>query len=160
MFILIFLMVVLDQLTKYLAINYFKNESIKIIDNFLYLTYVENKGAAWGIFQDATIILTVISIVVSVLLIYYLLKNRKNLDSFVAFLIAMIISGAIGNLIDRVLLGYVIDFIYSPLWNMYSFPVFNFADMYISLSIIALIFIMLFTDKLDENNKKVEKNDN
>lgn len=160
MFILIFLMVVLDQLTKYLAINYFKNGSIKIIDNFLYLTYVENKGAAWGIFQDATIILTVISIVVSVLLIYYLLKNRKNLDSFVAFLIAMIISGAIGNLIDRVLLGYVIDFIYSPLWNIYSFPVFNFADMYISLSIIALIFIMLFTDKLDENNKKVEKNDN
>ena len=148
MYIIIFLIAVaLDQFTKYLAVEQLKHApTIKVIDNWLHLTYLENSGAAWGIFQNATMIFVVLTFIIVAGILFYLLKNSNNIDSFIKLSLVMIIAGAIGNLIDRLRLGYVVDFIFSPLGGIYNFPVFNFADMYVSISAIFLIVYLFFTD--------------
>lgn len=146
MYIILFLVLVaLDQYTKYLAYTYlYNNPSINIIDNWLKLTYVENSGAAWGMFQNATIFFVIITIIIVFGILYYLLTERNNIDNFIKLNLVIILSGAIGNFIDRLRLGYVIDFISSDLGGIYSFPVFNFADMYISIGAFSLIIYILF----------------
>lgn len=146
MYIILFLVLVaLDQYTKYLAYTYlYNNPSINIIDNWLKLTYVENSGAAWGMFQNATIFFVIITIIIVFGILYYLLTERNNIDNFIKLNLVIILSGAIGNFIDRLRLGYVIDFISSDLGGIYSFPVFNFADMYISIGAFLLIIYILF----------------
>lgn len=146
--IIFFIAIFLDQITKLLAIQYLKGQSqIKLIDNWLHLTYLENSGAAWGMFQNATLFFIIITIFICFFISWYLLKNSNNIDIYFKLPLVMIMAGAIGNLIDRLRLEYVVDFIFTPLGGLYNFPVFNFADMYISVSAIFLIFYMLFTDK-------------
>lgn len=156
MYILIVLIgIILDQVTKYWAFVVLKGgRSIEVIDKFLYFTYSENSGAAWGMFKNATLFFTIVTIPVVIGIIWYMLKNRNNIDMFVKLPLAMIISGAIGNLIDRIRLGYVIDFIFSPLGGLYDFPIFNLADMYISVATIMLIVYILFFEGKDEITKQ------
>lgn len=140
-------LLVLDQFTKYLAVTHLKNKpSITLIENWLNLTYVENSGAAFGMFQNATIFFAVITIIVVFGILYYLLREVNNNDIFLNLTLVIIMAGAIGNLIDRLRLGFVIDFIHSPLGGIYNFPVFNFADMYITISAILIIIYTLFIE--------------
>lgn len=140
-------LLVLDQFTKYLAVTHLKNKpSITLIENWLNLTYVENSGAAFGMFQNATIFFAVITILVVFGILYYLLREVNNNDIFLNLTLVIIMAGAIGNLIDRLRLGFVIDFIHSPLGGIYNFPVFNFADMYITISAILIIIYTLFIE--------------
>lgn len=150
MYIIIFIIAIfLDQITKLWAISNLRNQDdVILIKNWLHLHYLENSGAAWGIFQDATIIFSFLTIVICFGIMYYLLKNSNNIGGLIKLPLVMIMAGAIGNLIDRIRLGYVIDFIFTPLGGLYNFPVFNFADVYVSISAIFLmIYIYFFEGK-------------
>lgn len=149
MYITLFLIaIILDQITKILAINHLKDSnSIVLVKNWLNLTYLENSGAAWGMFQDATLIFAILTIIICFGISYYLIKNNNSLDIYMKLPLVMIMAGAVGNLIDRLRLGYVVDFIFTPLGGLYNFPVFNFADIYVSVSAIFLMIYVLITDK-------------
>lgn len=149
MYIIIFtIAVALDQITKLLAIKYLKDApTIKLIDNWLHLTYLENSGAAWGIFQSATLFFSVITIIICFAICWYLLKNSNNIDMLIKLPLVMIMAGAVGNLIDRLRLGYVVDFIFTPLGGLYNFPVFNFADIFVSVSAIFLAVYLFFNEE-------------
>ena len=144
LFILIF--VVIDQIIKSTVVNNIAlNQVIVLIRNFFNLTYVRNYGAGFSILQNATVFLSLISIVACVVLFYYLIKtDKKDLVSKISYL--LIISGAIGNLIDRLKLGYVIDFLDFKIFG-YDFPVFNIADCYITIGCFILIIKVLLESK-------------
>ena len=136
--LLVFGLVFIDQISKLLVVNYLNNEII-LINNFFSLEYVKNTGAAFGYFSGNLFFL----IVVTVCLIVYLIREIKN--SFdnkmnLAFTL-LILSGAIGNLIDRVFRGFVVDFISFILFNN-QMPVFNIADIFVTCGVLGLIFIM------------------
>ncbi|MDO5027060.1 MAG: signal peptidase II [Tissierellia bacterium] len=141
------ILLILDQATKFYAISHFKGqEMLEIIPNWLYFTYVENRGAAFGLLNDKPWFFTIVASVFVITMTVILLKNRNNINSFYSFSIAIIIVGALGNLIDRLLHGYVVDFIYSPLNGFYSFPVFNLADAYLTVMAIVLGVYIFFID--------------
>lgn len=140
-YILIILgLIALDQVSKYIAINYLANiGSIPVIDNIFHLTYVENRGAAFGMFQDNQMIFIVVALAASIFGLYYLYKNEVNLLGKTA--IILIISGAIGNLIDRVRLGFVVDYFdFRIIWDY----VFNIADVFVVVGTILLCIYIIF----------------
>ena len=149
LFILIF--VVIDQIIKSTVVNNIAlNQVIVLIRNFFNLTYVRNYGAGFSILQNATVFLSLISIVACVVLFYYLIKtDKKDIVSKISYL--LIISGAIGNLIDRLKLGYVIDFLDFKIFG-YDFPVFNIADCYITIG----CFILIIKVLLESKNARVQ----
>lgn len=122
------IIVIVDQLSKILIIN----KNISIIPNFLNFTYTENLGGAFGLGKQQIIFL--LSLVLTIGIIIYLIRNRSKIINYIPFI--LIISGSIGNLIDRVFRGYVIDFIDV---NIFNFPNFNIADICIVIGIIWLI---------------------
>ena len=140
------ILVALDQLTKYMAVVFLKaNDSVPIFQGILELRYLENKGAAFGMLQNQKLFFVLIAAVVLAVIVYVLLKTpyqRMYIKLHVA--LVFITSGAIGNLIDRVRLDYVVDFIYFSLIN---FPIFNVADIYVTLSTIYLVILLLFVYK-------------
>lgn len=135
----------LDIATKYWAFHYLQPVgSIPVIENIFHLTYVENPGAAFGIFQDQRWVF----IVATVLTLGFILWYLRNMDPDIKLLrwgLALIVAGAIGNLIDRILLGYVIDFLDFRVW-----PVFNVADISIVTGTGLTILVILFYDRVLE----------
>lgn len=125
--------VLLDQLTKYLVSKYMPlSQSIPLIKNVLYLTYIHNTGAGFGILRGWNTILIFISLIVIGIILFYFDKIIK--ERYIHIPISLILGGAIGNLIDRVFLGYVIDFIDFRIW-----PAFNVADSCITIGALWLI---------------------
>ena len=147
--LIILLLVGIDQLSKILALKYLKSvESIPIIQNMFHLTYVENRGAAFGMFQNNQIIFVIVALIASIYGLYYLHKNKVNILGKVSIL--LIISGALGNLIDRVRLGFVVDYFdFRIIWEY----VFNIADIFVVLGTILLCIYILFY----EDNKEKQK---
>ena len=147
--LIILLLVGIDQLSKILALKYLKSvESIPIIQNMFHLTYVENRGAAFGMFQNNQIIFVIVALIASIYGLYYLHKNKVNILGKVSIL--LIISGALGNLIDRVRLGFVVDYFdFRIIWEY----VFNVADIFVVLGTILLCIYILFY----EDNKEKQK---
>lgn len=141
-------MVFLDQLTKYLAVIKLKNsDSFKIIKNVLELTYTENTGAAFGILEGMQWLFYILTVVVLIFILY--LYNKTKIDKrFYVFdtSLVLIFSGAIGNFIDRIRLKYVVDFIYFVPIN---FPVFNVADICITIGCVLLFLSLLIVNKND-----------
>ena len=134
-------LIVIDQISKYLALNNLANiGSIPIIENIFHLTYVENRGAAFGMFQNNQIVFIIVAVVASIVGLYYIYKKKLNLLGNIS--IVLIISGAIGNLIDRVRLGFVVDYFdFSLIWDY----VFNVADIFVVVGTILLcIYIIVF----------------
>lgn len=129
-FILIAILIFIDQLTKYFALVKLQPiHSIEIISGFLDFTYVENRGAAFGILQGQKILLLIITFVISFFLIFYILKLPKiKLYNNVRLACSLIVSGAIGNAIDRMFRGFVVDFLEV---TFISWPVFNLADIFV-----------------------------
>lgn len=170
-FILFVILVAIDQITKYLAVTYLAGKKpVNIIKNVLQLTYIRNSGAAWGIFSGKQwffIIITIVMLIVLLYLLYRIPTDKKY--RFFRIIIVTLMAGAVGNFIDRIANGYVHDFIY---FEIIDFPVFNFADICVSLSMIALIFAILFGFKDNDFsflkksktnasiNKNPEDNDN
>ena len=146
--IIIFLVLIFsDLLSKYLIFNYVDLYRFIKINNFLDITHIHNFGVSFGLFSQTipSIILAAIALLVVFFLIYLFLNSSDYLDQWGLFII---ISGAIANIIDRLINGYVIDFIYFHI-NQFYWPAFNFADIYISIGIIMIIINML---------KKIKKN--
>ena len=127
--------VLIDQITKYLM---FYNKKLFINKDFLLfkLDFVKNYGAAFNIFSGNRIFLSLISIIFSILLIYLILR-KNNLNVLDLYSYSFILGGTIGNGIDRILKGYVVDFINL---NIINFPVFNIADISINIGFIFLLY--------------------
>lgn len=131
------IVLLLDQLTKSLIKQNFQlTQSIPIMKNILHLTYVTNTGSAFGLFKKLNIFFIFISIVVIIAIYIYLNKIRNN-ERLLQFAAGLLLGGTIGNLIDRLIFGHVIDFIDFRIW-----PVFNVADSAVTTSIILLIFLL------------------
>ena len=134
----------IDQITKYIAVSTLQgNPSIHVIGDFLRFTYVENRGAAFGILQNQRTFF-IISTVVLVVFILAMIVFNKKITNFTRISLVLILSGAIGNFIDRLRLGYVIDFIDVRFGSFYDFPVFNIADSCIVIGTALLIILVLF----------------
>ena len=128
----------LDQLTKFLATRFLQlNTPVGLIKNFLYLTLVHNRGAAFGMFRNQLLMFVFISIFAIVVIFYYL-KNKHH-SVFSSISLSLILAGAMGNLIDRLRFGFVIDFLDLRVW-----PVFNLADSAITIAAILLTWELLF----------------
>ena len=134
--------VLFDRLSKNLFSEILSlGESLPIIRNFLHMTLVHNTGIAFGLFKDQGVVFIIIPVIAIILLaynIYYYRQNNEKLSRLYIVAFSMILGGAIGNLIDRIYCGYVIDFIDFRVW-----PVFNIADSAITIGaiIIAINFI-------------------
>ncbi|MDW7738724.1 MAG: signal peptidase II [Bacillota bacterium] len=138
LFIIAAVMVLFDQFTKYLITTYMEiGQSIKIIENFLYITYVRNPGAAFGMFPYQTVVFVIITIIVVLFIIFYYRVLAED-HFWLRLGLALQLGGALGNLIDRLREGYVIDFINFTIWP----PVFNVADSAIVIGI--GIFLIAF----------------
>ena len=132
------ILIIIDQIIKYLVQNYIIND-IVIINNFFSITNLSNYGAAFGILSNNIYFL----IFISLILIYFIISEiKKNNNKGYIISLLMILSGALGNLIDRIFRGYVVDYISFELFSI-SFPVFNFADMLITFGTIYLIYMII-----------------
>ncbi len=130
--------VILDQITKYLALEYLQlNTPVPLIKNFLNLTLVYNRGAAFGLLQNQLLLFILVTCFTVGLIIYNLKSNNNSLLLKIA--LSLILGGAVGNLIDRVRFGFVVDFLDLRVW-----PVFNLADSVITLAAVALTWELLF----------------
>ena len=143
--------IIIDQLTKWLSVAFLKVEgSVPIIKSVIHLTYVENTGAAFGILKNHRWVFILISIITIIGFSAYLYLGHSE-NRLYAVSIAMIISGGIGNMIDRLALGYVVDFIDFRLIN---FAVFNGADSFVCVGAGLLILALILDIK---NEMKKEK---
>lgn len=131
--IVILTIIFFDQLTKYIALQN-APFSFSLIEGFLWLTYVENFGAGFGLFQGFSLILGVGNFLIAGVLLFLL--KRQTLFTLETLSLSFVIGGAIGNGIDRLFLGFVIDFIDLGWW-----PVFNIADTFLVLGVLLLIFV-------------------
>ena len=159
--IAIVLGVVLDQYTKVLAVENLKDGAIPLIEGVFELRYLENRGAAFGMLQNQQTFFLIIGIVtlIAVAIIYARMPHTKRYLPLRVCLVS-IVTGAIGNMIDRIRLDYVIDFLYFKLIN---FPIFNVADIFATCATIALILLLIVyynDDDIDEvyNSLKFNKN--
>lgn len=119
-------------------------DSIVVIRDFFYITYVRNTGAAWSIFSDKTWVVILLSLIIIGALIIYIYKNKpKSLMEKIGY--SMILGGAIGNFLDRIIYGYVIDFFDFYIFG-YDYPIFNLADTFIVIGVLLLI-ICVWSDK-------------
>lgn len=115
-------------------------QNIKIFNNFFYITYVKNTGAAWSILSGKQLLLIIFSMIVIIGLLIYLYR-KKDYNKLETIAYGLVLSGTIGNLIDRVIYGYVIDYLNFYIFN-YNFPVFNIADACIVIGIMLLFIDM------------------
>ncbi len=152
----ILLLIGLDQFVKFLITSHMALYDTKpVIKQVFHITYIQNKGAAWGSLQGKRYFLLAITILVLAFLVYFyvrMLKLNKYKDLRILFI--FVFSGAAGNMIDRIRLGYVIDMFDFRLIN---FPVFNVADIYVTCSMIILLVFILFKYKDNELDDLFEK---
>lgn len=147
------LVAIVDQLLKYLVVNFLdKTSPTEVIPNFFNLTYVENRGAAFGMLADARWIFITFTVLITVFLIYILFKKKIDSKLFLTSVV-LIIGGGIGNLIDRIFLGYVVDYLSISFFP----PVCNFADYCITIGAVILVIYIVFVS--DFCKKEKSKND-
>ena len=145
------LLVAVDQITKYIALTQLKPiGSVTFIDGFMDFTFVENRGAAFGIFSGKTWLLLVISIIICAVLVWAMTKMPKTKEyRKLRVTFVLILSGAVGNIIDRALRGYVVDFFE---FTFIKWPVFNLADIYVVVGTIVMAVIIMFFMKDEKEN--------
>jgi len=155
--LLVPLIIVLDQITKQVILsNYFLGESTPVIPGFFNITYVQNKGAAFGVFSQLPDVFRVpfffIVPVIAVGILWSLYRKLPPQSFKTATGVALVLGGAIGNLIDRLIYGYVIDFLDFHWSDLYHFPAFNVADSGITVGIIILMLDLLFFNEIETEN--------
>lgn len=137
----------IDQISKILISIFFNiNEQFVIIKNFFSIYFIENYGAAWSMFSGKAEFLIVVSLLALFIIYRYMYNFKTNKRNNLAF--GLIIGGIFGNLIDRIFLGYVRDFISFKIFG-YNYPVFNFADSFIVIGVFLLILAII---KGEDNN--------
>ena len=152
--IIVFISAFIDQILKGMVLVSMEvGSSIPIIKNFFSITYVENKGAAFSILSGNTILLIVLSLV-ALNILYILFLKDKVLKTPHLIAIGLLMGGVIGNLVDRLLYGHVIDYLDFNILG-YNFPVFNFADICIVLPTLFILYITLKEEKDAKDRKSV-----
>ncbi len=147
----IVLLIAIDQIFKLLAIEYLEPlSSFPVLDGIIQLRYAENTGAAFGSFSGYTTILSVFTSIILVVALYFLL-SKKIPKGFYYVCTTLIIAGGIGNLIDRIFRGYVVDYI-EPLFV--NFAIFNFADILVTCGAIVLVIWTLYDIYRDEKKAR------
>lgn len=136
----ILFLVFIDQITKIMVVLNVKR-NIEVIKDVLYITYAKNTGAAFSILQNKILLFIIITIIFCLIMLYFLFSISKNRSQRIeALTISLIIAGAIGNLIDRIRLRYVVDFIY---FKPINWPVFNLADSFIVVGCLLYIIAII-----------------
>ena len=151
--ILMVILTLLDQWTKSLVVHHLKDQSdIILIPGIFRLHYLENRGAAFGILQGKKIFFVFFTLVVLCLIAYLYLKRIPDDKKFRPMdgICILFFAGALGNFIDRVFRNYVVDFFY---FKLIDFPVFNVADIYVTVAAFAMIILGLFYYKEEDYNK-------
>ncbi len=150
-----------DRLTKILAVQYLKDtDGVTLIYGGLRLYYLENHGAAFGILQNKQVIFWILTAVFIVVVLWFFRKVPKTkYYRPINVCVMVLLAGALGNFIDRIFQQYVVDFIY---FEFIDFPIFNVADIYVTLSVIILLLLVLFKYKEGDfsflrRKKKTEK---
>ncbi len=153
--IIFFSLLIIDISTKNIAslISF----RIPVINNFFYLTYVENYGAAWGIGKGKTWIFVILAVVVMIVLVYFQYRLNPKYK-MIYYSISALMAGILGNCLDRIFNGYVVDFLDFIILG-YDFPVFNFADIFICISTALLVLGIVFSkdDLFKKNSIKGDK---
>jgi len=144
-------LVLADQFTKYIAVVHLKDQpAIPIIPDVLELNYLENRGAAFGMLQNQKIFFVFVAVIILAMIIYVLFKMpEKRKYTILHVLLVLVAAGAIGNMIDRLRLDYVVDFISFVLIH---FPIFNVADIYVTVATTLLVILLLFYYKEEDLN--------
>lgn len=149
-FLISALLVGLDQWSKYLTVqNISLGETKEFIPGFLSLTHLRNTGAAWSLLEGKMIFFYVITVIVSVVIIYLLIKNYKK-SIWYSVGLSFVLVGAIGNFIDRVRLGYVVDMLQTDFMN---FPIFNVADSTLVVGVICIFIYLILDEKAAKEGK-------
>ncbi|MCD8020620.1 MAG: signal peptidase II [Clostridiales bacterium] len=150
------ILVLIDQLSKLWVLRYLKGrDAIPLIPGVFELLYVENRGAAFGILQNKQWVFLIIGILVLALLLWLLPGipgERRYLG--MKYCLYFVGAGAVGNMIDRIFRGYVVDFLY---FKLIDFPVFNVADIYVTTSCFILIVLVVFFYKDEDFNRMFAK---
>ena len=134
---LFLILLIIDQYSKFIVHGtLYVGDTIPIIDNFFNLTYVQNRGVAFGLFQGKIDIVSILALVAIGLILFYFCKNFKKISFLERIAYTMIFAGAIGNMIDRLYRGFVIDMLdFRGIWSF----IFNFADVWITIGVILII---------------------
>ena len=134
---LFLILLIIDQYSKFIIHNtLYVGDTIPIIDNFFNLTYVQNRGVAFGLFQGKIDIVSILALIAIGLILFYFCKNFKKISFLERIAYTMIFAGAVGNMIDRLFRGFVIDMLdFRGIWSF----IFNFADVWINIGVILII---------------------
>ena len=144
------LLVVCDQLVKYWVVsNLSLGEAMNVIPNVFSLTYYQNSGAAWSILQGQMWFFAIVTFVAVPVCIWLLWKNRRG-SKFYSLALGLVIAGALGNFIDRMRLGYVVDMFQTDFMN---FPIFNVADMCLTIGVAMVFIYALFEERFERKTK-------
>lgn len=143
--ILVAILIALDQVSKYVIDkNFFEGDTLGVITDFFHITYVKNRGIAFGMFQGKLDIISVATGIAIIAIIYYLYKDRNKMPILEKIGFNFILAGAIGNMIDRVARGFVIDMIdFRGIWAF----VFNLADVWINIGVLLILLEYFFDNK-------------
>lgn len=142
---LFLILLIIDQYSKFIVDTVMQlGETAPIIENFFNLTYVQNRGVAFGLFQGKIDIVSILAMVAIGLILFYFCKNFKKISFLERIAYTMIFAGAVGNMIDRLFRGYVIDMLdFRGIWSF----VFNFADVWINIGVILIIVEHIFFNR-------------
>lgn len=145
-YVLSLLIILLDQWTKWLIVKSMEiGESVPVIDNLFHITSHRNRGAAWGMLEGQFWLFYLITAIVVVGIIYFMQKEAKG-KPLMKISLAVLLGGALGNFIDRLFRGEVVDFVQTFIFN-YRFPIFNIADAALTIGVILLFAAMLIEDR-------------
>ena len=133
-----------DQISKFIAVDALETvgNTAKFIPHFIRFEYQQNTGMAWGLFPNSRWLFVAVTVIVAAIVVYVIIRYRKTMPRLIAVTLTVVLAGAVGNLIDRLFLGYVRDFI---AFDFYDFPVFNIADTCVTIGSILLLISVLFT---------------
>ena len=143
--ILVAILIALDQVSKYVIDkNFFEGDTLGVITDFFHITYVKNRGIAFGMFQGKLDIISIATVIAIIAIIYYLYRDRNKMPILEKIGFNFILAGAIGNMIDRVARGFVIDMIdFRGIWAF----VFNLADVWINIGVLLILLEYFFDNK-------------
>lgn len=148
-FIIIAFILIADQGIKYLIRAAMElNQSIPLIDGIFHITYIHNYGAAFSILQNKTVFLIAVQVIVISGILVYLVKKRKTEHPMLLLSLAMIVAGGLGNLIDRAVNGYVVDFLDLRFW-----PIFNIADISVCVGCGLMVLYVLIIEPKRSRSK-------
>ncbi|OIJ09828.1 signal peptidase II [Anaerobacillus arseniciselenatis] len=151
-YILALIILILDQWTKWIVVTQMElRQQIPIIENLLYFTSHRNKGAAFGILQGQMWLFFIVTVIVVVFVVYYMNKHAKE-SKLLGISLGLVLGGAIGNFIDRLFRGEVVDFIDVYIFT-YDFAIFNVADMALVIGV-GILMVQIFLEERNAREKK------